>query len=67
MWGRVFGCVLERVVGCVGGVCLGGVGWCWGSGGEKVSLTPLYYPDTLVNPDTCLGKCHLTTFVNFSR
>ena len=20
-----------------------------------VSLAPLYYPDTLVNPDTCLG------------
>ena len=24
-------------------------------GGEKVSIAPLYYPDTLVNPDTCLG------------
>ena len=23
---------------------------------EKVSLTPLYYPDTLINPDTCLKK-----------
>ena len=26
-----------------------------GSCKEKVSLAPLYYPDTLVNPDTCLG------------
>ena len=42
-------------------VCLGACvcGVCVRSRGEKVSLAPLYYPDTLVNPDTCLGslKC----------
>ena len=53
-------------VGCVWGVCgacVGGcLGWCcWGRGREKVSLAPLYYPDTLVNPDTCLGH----SFTNF--
>ena len=37
------------VCGVVWGVSGGGL---WG---EKVSLAPLYYPDTLVNPDTCLG------------
>ena len=57
--------------GCVGvcrgvsGRCWAGVGcgdvggcvgwWCWGRAREKVSLAPLYFPDTLVNPDTCLG------------
>ena len=39
-------------------VCLGACvcGGCVRSRGEKVSLAPLYYPDTLVNPDTCLGR-----------
>ena len=37
---------------CVCGVC---VGVCGVFRGEKVSLAPLYYPDTLINPDTCLG------------
>ena len=55
---------------CVGRVwCVWGVGcvwhvWgVWGRAwgvcvGQKVlvSLAPLYYPDTLVNPDTCLGS-----------
>ena len=39
------------------------VGECVGCGrvrGEKVSLAPLYYPDTLVNPDTCLGVFYST-------
>ena len=39
-------------------VCWAYVGRAWGVcvGQEKwVSLAPLYYPDTLVNPDTCLG------------
>ena len=71
MWERVWGvcgaCV-RRVWGvCWGlgwgvcGVCCARVCvWCvWGCGrgvrGEKVSLAPLYNPDTLVNPDTCLG------------
>ena len=27
-------------------------------GFREVSLAPLYYPDTLVNPDTCLRKFH---------
>ena len=40
--GECKGCVLGRVYVC-------GVWW------SKVSLAPLYYPDTLVNPDTCLG------------
>ena len=31
------------------------VGTCGGFRAEKVSLATLYYPDTLVNPDTCLG------------
>ena len=61
--GRVWG-VLRACVGCVArvcGVCCARVClWCvWGCGrgvrGEKVSLAPLYNPDTLVNPDTCLG------------
>ena len=28
-------------------------------------LAPLYYPDTLVNPDTCLGIVYSTTIPNF--
>ena len=30
----------------------------WGvrSVGERKYRSPLYYPDTLVNPDTCLGS-----------
>ena len=44
VFGRVV-CVLECVLGCVLDL----------SRGEKVLLAPLYYPDTLVNPDTCLG------------
>ena len=48
---------------------MGCVGRAWGVRGvrawgrgvgvrrkERVSLAPLYYPDTLVNPDTCLGS-----------
>ena len=47
-------------VGCVGrgwkcGTCVGRWGRCVGRK-ERVSLAPLYYPDTLVNPDTCLGS-----------
>ena len=42
-----------------------GVGaWVWVLGhklgvrsvGERKYRSPLYYPDTLVNPDTCLGN-----------
>ena len=54
---------------CVGGACgvcvLGGLGVCGGGFGrvwrgrgsvrEGKYRSPLYYPDTLVNPDTCLG------------
>ena len=48
-WGGCL-CVCEVCAGaCVCGVCVR-------SRGEKVSLAPLYYPDTLVNPDTCLGS-----------
>ena len=44
----------ERLGGCVGA----GVGcvWCVRSVGERKYRSPLYYPDTLVNPDTCLGR-----------
>ena len=38
---------------CVCGVC---VGVCGGFRGEKVSLAPLYYPDTLVNLNTCISR-----------
>ena len=69
-----------RVV-CVGRVwCVWGVGcvwhvWgVWGRAwgvcvGQKVlvSLAPLYYPDTLVNPDTCLGyDTFITTHTKYS-
>ena len=53
-------------VGCVEGVAVGA--GCWGGvlGREvgvvsglprmpRIKLAPLYHPDTLVNPDTCLG------------
>ena len=57
--------------GCRGGVsggvrevCQGVSGKCVGDGmmlksvrmARGQQLVPLYYPDTLVNPDTCLGK-----------
>ena len=59
-------CVVVCGVGCVGrvGTCegvWGRVGACgdmWGrvqAVGEKKYRSPLYYPDTLVYPDTCLG------------
>ena len=54
-------------MGCVVGVAVGA--GCWGGvlGREvgvvsglprmpRIKLAPLYHPDTLVNPDTCLGK-----------
>ena len=59
---------------CVWGVCGACVGRVWGvCVGQKlfVSLAPLYYPDTLVNPDTCLGiaknltSCHLRLYAKF--
>ena len=54
-WGGCL-CVCEVCAGaCVCGVCVR-------SRGEKVSLAPLYYPDTLVNPDTCLGSVTACTF-----
>ena len=34
--------------------CVGRVGRVWAVG-ERKYRSPLYYPDTLVNPDTCLG------------
>ena len=40
------------VCGIVCGACVG----CWCCGRKSVSFAPLYYPDTLVNPDTCLGE-----------
>ena len=63
-WGVAGACVgcVGRVVWGVCGVawgrgwcvCVGACGVCAGRGGEKVSLAA-YYPDTFVNPDTCLG------------
>ena len=55
---------MRGVCGGVRGVCMCGVGVgvAWDVRGvgmgrkERVSLAPLYYPDTLVNPDTCLGN-----------
>ena len=56
-------------VGCVVGVAVGA--GCWGGvlGREvgvvsglprmpRIKLAPLYHPDTLLNPDTCLGLQH---------
>ena len=53
--GRCVGKVCRGGVFCVGCVCWGGVS---GVSGMAVGwqLAPLYYPDTLVNPDTCLGN-----------
>ena len=47
------------------GACVGVCGRAWGvCVGQKVlvSLTPLYYPDTLVNPDTCILRLILSNF-----
>ena len=52
------GGVREACVGCAGCVC--GVWGGYGGRKERVSLAPLA-PDTLVNPDTCLGH----SFTNF--
>ena len=57
MWGVWGVCgVCCACVGCVVRVCVGECVGCGRVRGEKVSLAPLYYPDTLVNPDTCLGE-----------
>ena len=60
----VSGCVgVRRGVLGFGEVCQGVSGRCvgegmmlegWRAGGRE--LAPLYYPDTLVNQDTCLGR-----------
>ena len=71
MCGACLGCAWGVRVGRGGvcemcgvrGVCLCGVrvGGAWDVRGvgagrkERVSLARLYYPDTMVNPDTCLG------------
>ena len=48
-----------RVWGACGVCVVGGRGGRVGGGGggvvERKYRSPLYYPDTLVNPDTCLG------------
>ena len=49
-------------VGACGGMCCVCVLGCGGRGEVKVSLAPLYYPDTLVNPDTCLVSLTLELF-----
>ena len=56
----VGGPALEVKVGGVRGACVGCARGMRGAfvGGNKCwyrALAPLYYPDTLVNPDTCLG------------
>ena len=47
-------------------MCRGRVWGVLGRGGgsvrERKYRSPLYYPDTLVNPDTCLGN-----FYNFFK
>ena len=80
-WGVwvVMWCVGVRCGWGVWGVCVLGCGSCgvcvcwgvcrvWGRQGDTVSLAPLYYPDTLVNLDTCLGlefvKLISTIFLN---
>ena len=51
-------------VGCVWGAwdvretCMGCTWSGWVRACERVLLSPLYYPDTLVNLDTCLGVMH---------
>ena len=75
VWGRVW-CVVACAVGvCVGrvrgacavrGVCVvvcGGRVGCVRSVGEGKYRSPLYYPDTLVNPDTCLGISSISCFL----
>ena len=48
VWGRCVG-VCWGASGCAGEVC-------WGRDDARgLELAPLYYPDTLVNQDTCLG------------
>ena len=49
--GRMWGVRGGRVGGGGGGVV------------ERKYRSPLYYPDTLVNPDTCLGLKVCTTIV----
>ena len=49
VWGGESGRCVGEVSGCVGEVC-------WGRDDARgLELAPLYYPDTLVNQDTCLG------------
>ena len=65
-------------VGCVVGVAVGA--GCWGGvlGREvgvvsglprmlRIKLAPLYHPDTLVNPDTCLGFFNFVFKFKFSN
>ena len=55
--------------------CRGVSGKCVGDGmmlksvrmARGQQLVPLYYPDTLVNPDTCLGKRHCTRGGDFYK
>ena len=51
VWGVYVVCACGAFVGCV-------LGRVWRGGGavvERKYRSPLYYPDTLVNLDTCLG------------
>ena len=75
--GRAWKCGTCRGVRvCVLGVCVVYMVWgAWDVRGvyvcvwrkERVSLAPLYYPDALVNPDTCLGVTFCQAFVKFVR
>ena len=58
------GGVREACVGCAGCVC--GVWGGYGGRKERVSLAPLA-PDTLVNPDTCLGSKFVKRKIYFER
>ena len=63
-YGRVCGVCVGGVLGRVG-VC---VGACWGvrAFGERKYRSPLYYPDTLVHPDTCLGKLFIRYITRYA-
>ena len=54
--GVCVGCVLGRVSGRMSERVLGVSGVRVGAVGESKYRSPLYYLDTLVNPDTCLGR-----------
>ena len=51
----------------VSGVCVWGRGGRWGAVIGREFRSPLYFPDTLVNPDTCLSKRNFLSQIFFSN